>query len=84
MNNNDEYTFLGLCNHGKPLGLVDSLSYIVGLVDSVNNEVGDDREAESILSCLFDVEEQQKSAAALLSRQKQFFPGVIIHKHHAC
>ena len=68
--NADDYTFLGLCNYGKPLGVVDSMSYLIGLIDSPEHEVGNPRNAKGLLSCLFDVEEQQENAAELLKVQK--------------
>src|SRR6266404_4291069 len=67
-----EYTFLGLCNHGQPIGTPD-LAYLIGLVDSPNHKIVEPFSAKKILTWLFDEEEQVSGAIELLSRQEKFF-----------
>ncbi len=68
-----EYSFLGLCNHGRPLG-PPTLAYLVGLADSPRHIVGDPSTAKSILRFMFDFEELAESAAWLVDAQKGFVP----------
>jgi hypothetical protein len=71
-----DYTFLGLVNHSAPLEFgLESLAYLVALVDSAQNEICDLDKTESVLAWLYEVEEQAKSAADLVSQQNSiFFP----------
>ena len=68
-----DYTFLGICNHGKPLEDVSSLAYLVGLVGSRDHEISNPVPAKRILAWLFDEEEQAKGANQLLLSQEDFF-----------
>jgi len=67
-----EYSFLGLYGHGRQIGPVTSLAYLVGLVPSADNGIAEPGAAGRILSYFFDIEEQVTSAEKLLVLQKQF------------
>lgn len=69
-----EYSFLGLSNHGKPLELLTTLSYLVALVDSKDHEIIKPDVAVKILPWVFDAEEQLESGEALLSWQNECLP----------
>lgn len=52
--------------------MADSLVYLLGLADSPDHEITSHEPAKSILSYLFDTEEQVSSGKDLLSSQKNF------------
>ena len=53
---------------------IDTLAYLVALVESAESAVIDLKEAHFTLSFLFDIEEQVKNSSELLLRQKKSFP----------
>jgi len=70
-----DYTFWGLMNNGVEVDTpVDTLVYLVGLVDTADNEVSKLEKANFMLSFLYDVEEQVESVSHLLERQQEIFP----------
>ncbi|SRR5258708_5535055 len=64
-----DYSFEGL--RGPP-GVVSSLAYLVGLVDSPDHGIADPLPAKRILRWLYEIEEQAPNAAALLEQQNLF------------
>ncbi len=64
--NLSDFTFSGLCDHGKLQLLGKSLAYLVGLVGSVDHEITDFKVAKGALRWLYDSEEQVRNAAELL------------------
>ena len=78
MNSNSEnYSFCELLGDIR-CSNVNTLAYLVALVDSKENVIADLNIAKFILSWLHDVEEQSESASDLLSRQdpgqNKYFP----------
>jgi hypothetical protein len=69
-----DYTFLGLCNNGKPMEHVNSLIYVLGLVDSPDNGITDLKILNSLLPQIYDAEELFKSPSDLLSWQEDLLP----------
>ncbi len=69
----EEYTFLGLSNHGKPLKLIDSLAYLISLVDSPENKITNPDVAANVLAIAYDADEQI-SVSERLSWQEQVLP----------
>src|SRR5438270_5451268 len=76
--NPQDYSFLGLCNRGKPLELVTSLAYLVGLVNSISNPISAPAKASRVIAWLFDEEEQVENAFDLLDSQSRALPGGIL------
>jgi hypothetical protein len=68
-----DYSFEGLCQ-GKSQAKVNSLIYVVGLVDSINNKAASLRWVNANLSPIYDVEEQIEDAPDLLSWQREILP----------
>ena len=71
--NPDDYSFTGLCQ-GKSQAKFNSLIYVVGLVDSINNKAASLRWVNTNLSPIYDVEEQITDAPDLLSWQREILP----------
>lgn len=69
-----DYTFLGLCQNGKPLASVRSLVYQVGLVDSVRNEICDLKVVNTLLPLIFTAEEQIDNPSFFLEWQEDTLP----------
>lgn len=69
-----DYTFLGLCNNGRPVGHINSLIYTLGLVDHPENSITDLKIVNSILPQVYDAEGQFESASSLISWQEHFLP----------
>ena len=72
-----DYSFHGLCRDGKSrpqAKSLNSLIYVVGLVDSINNKAASLRWVNANLSPIYDVEEQIQDAPDLLSWQREILP----------
>lgn len=76
----DDYSFSSLVTNRPRFLLVNTLAYLVALVDSAQNEIMNLKKAKFVLSYLFEVEEQVESASELASLHqshhfpKQYFP----------
>ena len=72
-----EYSFHGLCRDGKSrpqAKSLNSLIYVIGLVDSINNKAASLRWVNANLPPIYDVEEQIQDAPDLLSWQREILP----------
>jgi hypothetical protein len=70
----EDYTFAGLLNASNPDNPITSLAYLIGLVDSTQNQIMDLQMAKFVIRVLFSVEEQIDDPAELLKLQTERFP----------
>lgn len=70
-----DFTFWGLYSRGTPIKTpINTIAYLVGLVDSPMNDIAEVGQAKFVLRYLFDVEEQVGSAADLITVQSKSCP----------
>jgi hypothetical protein len=71
-----DYSFSGLTSSSVEIARqITSLAYIIGLVKTAQNEIGDAQKAHSVISFLFETEEQAESGPDLVSLQKYYPQG---------
>jgi hypothetical protein len=70
----EDYTFAGLLNASNLNNPITSLAYLIGLVDSTQNEIVDLQMATFVIRVLFSLEEQIDDPARLLKLQMDRFP----------
>ena len=72
----EDYTFWGLFSHGvQKETLINTLAYVIALVDGAENGIADPKTAIFVLRYLFEAEEQAQSASELASLHSgKYFP----------